>query len=132
MQAEPLLANAAVLVSEESWKAERERNAKTNFSLTFHFFKELQDAQTVASMASMASFASGLGLPLDFAESIPVQDMAIRVYSAKSKALLSTLPPPPNSKVHEFPRSKIILYDLNIFDRVTVSFVFKSFESAVV
>ncbi|CAL1166413.1 unnamed protein product [Cladocopium goreaui] len=27
------------------------------------------------------------------------EDMAIRVYSAKSKALLSTLPPPPNSKV---------------------------------
>ena len=26
------------------------------------------------------------------------QDMAIRVFSAKSRALLSTLPPPPNAK----------------------------------
>ena len=39
---------------------------------------------------------------------MPAKDMAIRVYSAKSKALLSTLPPPPNSKVHEFPLSKTI------------------------
>ena len=57
----------------------------------------------VAATANLTDFGVLLRSTPSF-----VQDMAIRVYSAKSKALLSTLPPPPNSKV-------LFIYDHFIF-----------------
>ncbi len=64
----------------------------------------------VSNRAWAAATASPTGFGV-FLWSTPSfgQDMAIRVYSAKSKALLSTLPPPPNSKVPFLYVSHILL-----------------------
>lgn len=54
----------------------------------YHCLSQPKEEQAVQNQLLLASAAV-----------LVSEDMAIRVYSAKSKALLSTLPPPPNSKV---------------------------------